>query len=41
MVESHNVLERFPWNHVMKDTAESMSIYHLDYAIIGSQIYKF
>ena len=35
-----SVLERFPWNHVMKDMAESMSIYQSDYAIIGSQTYK-
>lgn len=35
-----SVLERYPWNHVMKDTAESMSIYQSDYAIIGSQMYE-
>lgn len=34
------VLEQFPWNHIMKDTAESMSIYQSDYAIIGSQMYE-
>ncbi|KAL8879469.1 MAG: hypothetical protein Q9192_008232 [Flavoplaca navasiana] len=34
------VVERFPWNHIMKDTAESMSIYQSDYAIIGSQMYE-
>lgn len=34
------VLEQFPWNHIMKDTAESMSIYQPGYAIIGSQIYE-
>ena len=34
------VLEQFPWNHIMKDTAESMSIYQSGYAIIGSQMYE-
>lgn len=33
------VLEQFPWNHVMKDTAESMSIHQSNLAIIGSQAY--
>ncbi|KAL8993476.1 MAG: hypothetical protein Q9169_006318 [Polycauliona sp. 2 TL-2023] len=34
------MLERLSWNHVMKDTAESMSIHHSDHAIIGSQLYE-
>ncbi|KAL8804591.1 MAG: hypothetical protein Q9200_005769 [Gallowayella weberi] len=34
------VLERFPWNHIMKDTAESMSIYQPGYAIIGGHTYE-
>ena len=34
------LLEQFPWDHIMKDTAESMSIYQSGYAIIGSQMYE-
>ncbi|KAL8674095.1 MAG: hypothetical protein Q9168_001490 [Polycauliona sp. 1 TL-2023] len=34
------LLEQYPWNHIMKDTAESMSIHQSDYAIIGSQLYE-
>ncbi|KAL8848761.1 MAG: hypothetical protein Q9221_006232 [Calogaya cf. arnoldii] len=33
-------VEQFPWNHVMKDTAESMSIRQTKDALIGSQVYK-
>ena len=33
------VLERFPWHHVMKDTAESMSIRQEGCAVIGSSTY--
>lgn len=32
-------LMQFPWNHVMKDTAESMSIHQSNRAVIGSQAY--
>ncbi|KAL8914379.1 MAG: hypothetical protein Q9171_001009 [Xanthocarpia ochracea] len=35
-----DTLEQFPWNHIMKDTAESMSIHQSNYAIIGSRIYE-
>ncbi|KAL8863519.1 MAG: hypothetical protein Q9178_000200 [Gyalolechia marmorata] len=35
-----DMLEQLPWNHVMKDTAESMSIHQSSYAIIGSRIYE-
>ena len=35
------LMERFPWHHVIKDTAESMSIYQSEYAIIGSHVYEF
>ena len=35
-----DTLEHFPWNHIMKDTAESMSIHQSSYAIIGSRIYE-
>ncbi|KAL8657387.1 MAG: hypothetical protein Q9226_001968 [Calogaya cf. arnoldii] len=34
-------VEQFPWNHIMKDTAESMSIRQSKDALIGSQVYKF
>ena len=33
------VLERFPWHHVMKDTAESMSIRQAGCAVIGGSTY--
>ncbi|CAO1599963.1 hypothetical protein XANCAGTX0491_003669 [Xanthoria calcicola] len=33
------VLERFPWHHVMKDTAESMSIRQAGCAVIGGRVY--
>ena len=33
------VLERFPWHHLMKDTAESMSIRQAGCAVIGGSTY--
>ncbi|KAL8806810.1 MAG: hypothetical protein Q9182_001070 [Xanthomendoza sp. 2 TL-2023] len=35
------LLERFPWNHIMKDTAESMSIHYSTPAMVGSKVYGF
>ncbi|KAL8772918.1 MAG: hypothetical protein Q9209_001938 [Squamulea sp. 1 TL-2023] len=34
------LLERYPWNQVMKDTAESMSIHQSGYAVIGGRLYE-
>ncbi|KAI4224369.1 MAG: hypothetical protein L6R36_004706 [Xanthoria steineri] len=33
------VLERFPWNHIMKDTAESMSIRQEGCVVVGGSRY--
>ncbi|KAL8790336.1 MAG: hypothetical protein Q9213_000688 [Squamulea squamosa] len=34
------LLERYAWNHVMKDIAESMSIHQSGYAVIGGRLYE-
>ncbi|KAL8813761.1 MAG: hypothetical protein Q9200_000014 [Gallowayella weberi] len=34
------LVEQFPWNYIMKDTAESMSIHYSTQAVVGSKVYE-